>query len=563
MVRNLISIGQLALVLGILLQSSVLADDDFLKDLQSTAAQHNRANWGHWGTSKNRYAGWSHHSNRLIPIYTYGIELSDFKGKNSPYRDASRLNHLYGHVPPKTLNARAEYFDQTDVYRLQRDAVNSGKRYVVLIVLDGMDWQLANAAAIYKTRSIAYSSGRGNGLSFQDYQGAKSDFGFFVTSPHNTGTMVDVDGQYVQNPGGIAQGGYFAGLGGDTPWSKRANAHYLIGRHRRYSHVTTDSAASATSMTSGIKTYNGAINVNVYGQQVVPLSRVLQSRGLGIGIVTSVPISHATTAAAYANNVTRADYQDLSRDLLGLHSVSHRENPLPGVDVLIGAGWGENAGTDIGQGYNFQRGNRYLTQSDFRRIQIENGGNYVVATRTNGQPGHAVLMNATWNATRAGARLFGYFGARGGHLPYKTADGNCDSLSQSLSPADIVENPSLAQMTQAALTVLSTNRNGFWLMVEAGDVDWAAHSNNIDDAIGATLSGDAAFRAVTDWIEKNDVWEESAVIVTADHGHSFTLDRPKALTGPAHPSKDVNATGPKTIGSKTTIRNQQFAVLPK
>ena len=86
-------------------------------------------------------------------------------------------------------------------------------------------------------------------------------------------------------------------------------------------------------------------------------------------------------------------------------------------------------------------------------------------------------------------------------------------------------------MTDAALSVLSANRNGFWLMIEAGDVDWAAHANNIDDAIGATLSGAEAFQAVTSWIDQHDAWDEAAVIVTADHGHSFVLDRPQTLTG--------------------------------
>ena len=84
-------------------------------------------------------------------------------------------------------------------------------------------------------------------------------------------------------------------------------------------------------------------------------------------------------------------------------------------------------------------------------------------------------------------------------------------------------------MTSAALTVLEGNPKGFWLMVEAGDVDWANHDNNLDTTIGAVNSGDAAVKAITDWVEKNSNWRETVLIVTADHGHYLVLDKPELL----------------------------------
>lgn len=84
-------------------------------------------------------------------------------------------------------------------------------------------------------------------------------------------------------------------------------------------------------------------------------------------------------------------------------------------------------------------------------------------------------------------------------------------------------------MTEAALTVLSKNPNGFWLMVEAGDVDWANHDNNLDASIGAVLSGDDAVRVVTNWVENNGGWDEAVMIVTGDHGHHLVLDDPSLL----------------------------------
>ena len=60
---------------------------------------------------------------------------------------------------------------------------------------------------------------------------------------------------------------------------------------------------------------------------------------------------------------------------------------------------------------------------------------------------------------------------------------------------------------------------------------WANHDNNIDNSIGAVNSGDAAVKVITNWVESNSNWEESLLIVTADHGHLFFLKSPELLTG--------------------------------
>lgn len=514
---------------------------DRLRDLQSRAMADGRAEWAHWGVSPERYAGWNNHSNRLIPIYTFGISLDRCRGDHSPYRDADKLRRLYGRLPDDTLNPVAEYFDQTAVYELQRQAVEAGKKQIVLFIFDGMDWQTTRAAALYRGRQ--YDSGRGSGLIFQDYHGVDTDFGSFVTSPHNGGTTVDVDAQTVTNPGGTVPGGYNARLGGEAPWSKPAEPAYLIGQSLELKHMVTDSAASATSMTCGIKTYNDSINVGPSGEQAVPIARQLQSEGFAIGVVTSVPISHATPACAYANNVWRDDYQDLTRDLLGLPSVAHRGQPLPGVDVLLGAGWGCDVAVDLGQGGNFVPGNRYITAHDLTAIDAAAAdssakGRYVVAQRTPGKLGADVLADAARRAAHDRGRLFGFFGTASGHLPFRTADGHFDPTAgargaEKYTALDRVENPTLADMTRAALEVLADRPGGFWLMIEAGDVDWANHDDNLDNSIGAVLSGDEALRSLFDWIESRDAWQQTAVIVTSDHGHFLVLDKPEALLPPA------------------------------
>ena len=68
-------------------------------------------------------------------------------------------------------------------------------------------------------------------------------------------------------------------------------------------------------------------------------------------------------------------------------------------------------------------------------------------------------------------------------------------------------------------------------MVEAGDVDWANHANNLDSSIGAVVSGDLAVKAVFDWIDARKQWDRTAVIVTADHGHYFNLKDPRSHRG--------------------------------
>ena len=67
-------------------------------------------------------------------------------------------------------------------------------------------------------------------------------------------------------------------------------------------------------------------------------------------------------------------------------------------------------------------------------------------------------------------------------------------------------------------------------MVEAGDVDWGNHDNNLDNSIGAVLSGDDAFGVVMDWVDENDAWDYTAVIVTADHGHYLVLKDPQTIS---------------------------------
>jgi len=164
--------------------------------------------------------------------------------------------------------------------------------------------------------------------------------------------------------------------------------------------------------------------VDINGKQAPTIAHLAQQKGYRVGVVTSVPIAHATPAAAYSHNVHRDDYQDLTRDLIGLPSISHPTEPLPGVDLLIGCGYGQSRPKDAGQGDNFVPGNPYITEEDLQKIDVRNGGKYVVSQRSAGVNGAAELQAKAQDAAESGKRLFGFYGTSYGHLPFQTADGN-------------------------------------------------------------------------------------------------------------------------------------------
>jgi alkaline phosphatase len=563
---------KLCLGFGVLISTiNVSAAADHLRDLQTAAINKGQSPVAHWGVDPKNYKEWGTHSNRLIPIYTFGtrgassgVDLESYTGRNSVYRSEARLKDIYGRLPNNTLNPNAEYCDQTDLAKLQRAAFKAGKKHVILMVFDGMDWQTTRMTAIYNERRVTYSEGRGTGTHFQNYSAnGTTQFGFMCVAPHNDGTDTDVDTQTIENPGGKYPGGYNAAKGGPFPWSlPTSDIYYLTGRapggKSRGEHPFPDSANTAQAMTSGVKSYNNSINVDYAGHQVPTIAHEVQAEGYSVGTVTSVPISHATPACSYAHNVDRDDYQDITRDLLGLPSIAHPKKALPGLEVLIGGGYGDKAAktggtvvmdsvtgaktgqTSQGQGANFAPGNIWLTDADRAAVDVTNGGNYVVAERTAGINGRDSLLTAAKNAASSKKRLFGFYGIGSfkGHLPFTTADGDFQPTvgrggkAESYTPADLSENPTLAEMTSAALTVLGENPKGFWLMVEAGDVDWANHDNNLDNSIGAVNSGDRAFKVITDWVEKKSNWKDALVIVTADHGHYLCLEQPEGLIPP-------------------------------
>jgi alkaline phosphatase len=197
------------------------------------------------------------------------------------------------------------------------------------------------------------------------------------------------------------------------------------------------------------------------------------------------------------------------------------------------------------QGQNGVLGSLFIADADLAAIDVENGGKYVVVHTEPGTDGGQALKKQAAAAARSSARLFGLFGRAGlDHLPYQTADGRYDPTpninsnkgdarpAESYTPSDRIEQPTLVQMTDAALTVLAADpAQPFALFVEAGDVDFALHANNLDNAIGAVYSGEDAIRSIIHWVETHSNWDDSVLLVSSDHGHYLVVDDPKALAG--------------------------------
>jgi alkaline phosphatase len=102
-------------------------------------------------------------------------------------------------------------------------------------------------------------------------------------------------------------------------------------------------------------------------------------------------------------------------------------------------------------------------------------------------------------------------------------------ISQTLNP----NVPSLADMTRAALNVLSQNPKGFFVMVEGGAIDWASHDNHLGRTIEEQIDFNNSIKAAIEWVEKYSSWEETLIIITADHETGY-------LTGPDHP-ENINS----------------------
>ena len=325
---------------------------DRLKELQTAyvvGASQKAPRAYHFGSQGDAdvFSNHNSHTNRLVPVYIFGgkAALGSVTGANSKYRNAERIKALYGFLPQYTVNPRADYADQSDLYWVQKEAISRGVKHLFIVWFDGLDWPTTQAAAIVKTGKV-YREGKGSGLIFQDYDaGGRAQYSFVVTSPTHEQNLPNVDAQTVVIPPDSLGGGYDARIAGSEPWAlgplgPKARG-YLKGQSASASdragvvavggvlHAYTDSSTSAAEMISGVKSYNNGLNITDDGRIVTTLFHQLQEQGWKVGTVTSVPFNHASPAAMYTHDVYRDDYQDLAREMLGLPAILQKAARRP------------------------------------------------------------------------------------------------------------------------------------------------------------------------------------------------------------------------------------------
>ncbi|MGC9400171.1 MAG: alkaline phosphatase [Anaerolineae bacterium] len=216
--------------------------------------------------------------------------------------------------------------------------------------------------------------------------------------------------------------------------------------------AVTDSAAAGTAIATGVKVRNGVISVDADGAPLVTILEQAQDEGLAVGLATNTQMSHATPAAFAAHVENRSEMR-----LIASQMITQR------VNVLLGGG-------------------RSYFEPDLITEAVDAGYTYV---------DDADGLNAIDPGTTT--HLLGLFAADGMPRPYS---------------------PTLASMTQTAIDVLSQDPDGFFLMVEGGQIDWASHANEAANVISDTLGFDAAVAVGRAYAAQA---ENVLVIVTADH----------------------------------------------
>ncbi len=226
--------------------------------------------------------------------------------------------------------------------------------------------------------------------------------------------------------------------------------------------LVTDSAASATALSAGVKSYNGAIGLDVNKQPVTTVLHRAKSKGMKTGLAVTSQIVHATPAAYVAHNESRRNYNAIADSFF-----DDRLNGQFKVDVMLGGG------TDY-----FIREDRDLT-AEFRA----EGYQYIDE--------YAQLKSLD---TKGGA--LGLFAPTG--LPWAADDTNPLRLKD---------------MTQTAIRLLE-NSQGYFLLLEASQVDWAGHGRDIHSAMAEMHD----LHVMLEWLaEYQQDHPDTLIVMTADH----------------------------------------------
>lgn len=411
---------------------------------------------------------------------------------------------------------------------------------VILMIGDGMGWEMARAAAIYQqiqagssgsTLSDFYTSGFGSTLNFQKLSSSSlvTTYGTTVAGSngaYNTGNSALTGSEPVTaasplradfqfnpafNSGNTATGGatvasgaagnlvgYDPIRGGVVPWETAYFGGPIPpGFDKEYIKFSyPDSANTATTLYTGVKSYNNAIGVDIYEQPLETILATAALNGKSTGLVSSVPIDHATPGAAAATVNRRGKYDS---EFPNLDSILQQELRIYQPTVLLGGGHPlSNPQAPLPAGVEPPSTFEFVTKDTYEYLRSNPTDNRYGYTFLERGPDAAQMLASTAASLdpNAGDRLVGLYGARGqnGNLPVSSANGDYSTTgldmfslfsTQGLKPdtqrpllpgetdADFIareinENPTLKDLSLAALSALGKDQDGFWLMIEGG-----------------------------------------------------------------------------------------------
>ena len=229
-----------------------------------------------------------------------------------------------------------------------------------------------------------------------------------------------------------------------------------------YDNLITDSAASATAMACGVKTYNGAIGVNSDTVSVVSILEQAEAKGKKTGLVATSTIVHATPASFIAHQPLRKMYDEIATDFLKTD-----------IDFFLGGG------------------KKYFDG------QREDETSLIPALEAKGYTVGDMASSELEDMDVMAAEKFAYFTANDSPIP---VDAGRDYLTEASKKAT------------AFLDAKSTD--GFFLMIEGSQIDWGGHANETNYIVTEMKDFNQTIGAVLDFAKAD---KETLVIVTADH----------------------------------------------
>ncbi|WP_244156024.1 alkaline phosphatase [Photobacterium angustum] len=237
--------------------------------------------------------------------------------------------------------------------------------------------------------------------------------------------------------------------------------------------LVTDSAAAGTALATGVKTDNGVIAMDPKGHKLRSTLDAAKDKGMATGIVTTTRLTHATPATFVAKNISRDNENEIANDYLASN-----------VDFFAGGGYRHfinGEGSKRKDGKNLVDGFKQKGYHTF--IGVDSSADFLAFHPTNSQ------------------KVFASFASS--HLPYE------------IDRKKDLNTPSLAQMTSKAIETLKYDPDGFFMLVEGGRIDHAAHANDVSTVIQDTIAFDQAVKAAVDFYEHHK--DETLIIVAGDH----------------------------------------------